>query len=125
MLLPIIGIFLGILLGVIFGGTVSVVVAEYLSVIAIVALDSLLEGGKKYLDDTFKSEYLLYTFIATALLSCLLVFFGHRVGLDIYLVAIVALGIRIFQNLNKIIALLIARKSNKKFINTASHYTED
>lgn len=125
LLLPFIGIITGTVLGLIWGSALPIVFAKYLSVIAIAAFDSLLEGAKNLLENKFNNQLLLIGFIVSALLSSLFVFWGNKSGLDIYLVAMIALAVRIYQNLHTIIVYLLERKNNKYFINSGNHYTED
>jgi len=125
LLLPFIGILCGAVIGLIFGTVLPIVFAKYLSVIAIAAFDSLLLGARNLLENKFNNQLLIIGFIGSALLSCLFVFLGDKTGLDIYLVAMIALAIRIYQTLHHIIILLLERRHNKSFISSTAHYTED
>jgi len=67
--------------------------------VAILAsFDSVLGAIRAELDGTFNDRIFLSGFIVNALVAVLLTFLGDQLGLDLYLVALIAFGLRIFNN---------------------------
>ncbi|MEL7563898.1 MAG: small basic family protein [Dehalobacterium sp.] len=111
---PIIGLILGILLGSIFTFTVPIVYAKYLSIAVLAALDSLLGGVRGILEESFDGTILLSGFFTNTLLAALLAYMGDHLGVDLYLAAVIAFGIRLFSNLGFIRRDLVSRYRNRK-----------
>ncbi len=102
MWLAIISIITGVLVGSILTVSVPIVFAKYLSVAVLAALDSLLGGMRAILEDDFDGTIMLSGFITNALMAAALAFLGDKMGLDLYLVAVITFGLRIFGNLGYI-----------------------
>jgi small basic protein len=96
--IPLAGLLLGILLGLVLQVSVSFEFARYTAVGIIAALDSVLGAVRAELDGTFNERIFLSGFITNALVAVLLTFVGDRLGLDLYLVALIRFGFGIFQN---------------------------
>lgn len=111
---PLLGLLLGALVGSVLTVTVPVVYAKYMSVAVLAALDSLLGGFRGIVEDSFDGTILLSGFFTNALLAALLAYLGDHLGLDLYLAAVVAFGIRLFHNLGFIRRDLINRYRKKK-----------
>ncbi|HMJ79904.1 MAG TPA: small basic family protein [Candidatus Dormibacteraeota bacterium] len=98
MWIPLAGLLLGVLLGLILQVSVSFELARYSAVAILAALDSVLGAVRAELDGTFSDRIFLSGFFTNALVAVLLTFLGDRLGIDLYLVALVAFGLRIFNN---------------------------
>jgi len=96
--IPLAGLLLGILLGLVFQVNVSFELARYTAVGIIAALDSVLGAVRAELDGSFSERIFITGFITNALVAVLLTFVGDRLGLDLYLVALIRFGFGIFQN---------------------------
>jgi small basic protein len=96
--IPLAGLLLGVLLGLILQVSVSFELARYSAVAILAALDSVLGAVRAELDGTFSDRIFLSGFVTNALVAVLLTFLGDRLGIDLYLVALVAFGLRIFNN---------------------------
>ncbi|HLY14428.1 MAG TPA: small basic family protein [Candidatus Limnocylindrales bacterium] len=99
MLLPLAGLGLGVLLGLLLKVNVSFEIARYSGVAIVAALDSVLGAVRAELDGVYDNRIFISGFITNAVVAVLLTFLGDRLGLDLYLVALVTFGPRIFQNL--------------------------
>ena len=99
MLLPLAGLGLGVVLGLLLKVNVSFEVARYSGVAIVAALDSVLGAVRAELDGVYDNRIFVSGFITNAVVAVLLTFLGDRLGLDLYLVALVTFGPRIFQNL--------------------------
>jgi len=96
--IPLAGLLLGVLLGLVLQVSVSFELARYSAVAILAAFDSVLGAVRAELDGTFNDRIFLSGFIVNALVAVLLTFLGDQLGLDLYLVALIAFGLRIFNN---------------------------
>ena len=78
---------------------VPVVFAKYMSIAILAILDSVFGGIRGYMESVFDTEIFLSGFITNALLAAGLAYLGDRLGVELYLAAVVAFGVRLFQNL--------------------------
>ncbi len=99
MWLPVLGLILGLAIGYISPFSVPIDYAKYLSVAILAALDSVLGGIRAVQEEHFNSMVFLTGFFSNMLLAGLLAYVGDRIGVDLYLAAVVAFGVRLFQNL--------------------------
>ena len=99
MLLPLAGLGLGVLLGLLLKVNVSFEFARYSAVAIVAAFDSVLGAVRAELDDVYDNRIFVSGFITNTVVAVLLTYLGDRLGLDLYLVALVTFGPRIFQNL--------------------------
>lgn len=98
MLLPLAGLLVGVLLGLVLNVNVSFEFARYSAVAILAALDSVLGAVRAELDGVFDNRIFISGFVTNAVVAVLLTFIGDRLGLDLYLVALITFGLRIFQN---------------------------
>jgi len=94
----ILAIFIGIIIGIILPYDIPLAYAKYVSVSFLAGMDSVLGGIRANMEGKFNFTVFSTGFIANALLAALLTFIGDRLGVDLYLAAIVTFGVRIFQN---------------------------
>ncbi|TWH48384.1 MULTISPECIES: small basic family protein [Sporomusa] len=99
MALPIAGLIIGVLIGISFPITVPVEYAKFLSVALLASLDSVFGGLRAGSEEKFDNTIFITGFFTNALLAAGLVYIGDRLGIDLYYVALLAFGLRIFQNL--------------------------
>lgn len=99
MWLPFLGLILGLAIGWFSPFTVPVEYSKYLSVAILAALDSVFGGLRAAQEEHFDATVFLTGFFTNILLAGLLAYIGDRIGVDLYLAAIVAFGVRLFNNL--------------------------
>ncbi len=98
MWIPLAGLLVGVLLALVLRINVSYELARYSAVGILAALDSVLGAIRAELDGSYDNRIFISGFIVNALVAVLLTFVGDRLGLDLYLVALITFGLRIFQN---------------------------
>ena len=98
MWLPLIGLALGIAVGLLFGVEVDPDLARYSAVGILAGLDSVLGAIRAELDAHYDNRVFISGFVTNALVAVALTFVGDQLGIDLYLVALFAFGLRIFQN---------------------------
>jgi small basic protein len=90
----------GIVLGLILQPTLPPVVAPYLPVIVVAALDTVLDGVRARLEGGYHEGEFLVTFLTNALLAAFVVWLAGRLGApDLSIGVIIVFGIRMFQSL--------------------------
>jgi small basic protein len=97
-LLPLAGLLLGITLGLVLDVNVGFELSRYSAVAILAALDSVLGAVRAELGGVYNNRVFLSGFVVNAIVAVLLTFIGDRLGLDLYLVALITFGLRIFQN---------------------------
>ncbi len=98
MLLPLAGLLVGILLGLVLNVNVGFELSRYSAVAILAALDSVLGAVRAELDGVYNNRIFVSGFVVNTIVAVLLTFIGDRLGLDLYLVALITFGLRIFQN---------------------------
>lgn len=86
---------------------------RYISCAFLAALDSVLGAAKASIEGRFEFKLFITGFIANTLLAGLLTFIGDRLGVELYLAAVLTFGVRIFNNLTFIRIDLINRKKEE------------
>lgn len=99
MMLPIIGVLTGIAIGLLFPFSMPAEYGKFMAVALLASLDSVFGGLRSTLEEKFDNAVFISGFFVNALLAVVLVFVGDRLGIDLYYVASLAFGLRIFQNL--------------------------
>ena len=98
MLLPLAGLLVGVLLGLVLNVQVGFDLSRYSAVAILAALDSVLGAVRAELDGVYNNRIFISGFISNAIVAVILTFIGDRLGLDLYLVALITFGLRIFNN---------------------------
>jgi len=97
-LLPLAGLLVGVLLGLVLNVNVGFELSRYSAVAILAALDSVLGAVRAELEGVYDNRIFVSGFVVNTVVAVLLTFIGDRLGLDLYLVALITFGLRIFQN---------------------------
>ncbi|MCS6776977.1 MAG: small basic family protein [Chloroherpetonaceae bacterium] len=76
--------------------------APYLSVAALAGLDTIFGGIRAGIEGRFQNDIFASGFLLNTLLAAGLAWLGDRIGVSLALVAVIALGSRVFLNLSLI-----------------------
>ncbi len=114
MWLPIFGLIIGISLGLMTDITVPEEYANYLSIAVLAALDTLFGGIRAHLQNIYDEKVFVTGFFFNILLAASLAFLGVHLGVDLYLAAIFAFGVRLFQNIAVIRRIILTKWENKR-----------
>ncbi len=109
MWLPLLGLILGIALGVLTDIEIPSVYENYLSIAVLAALDTMFGGIRAQLQQVYDDKVFITGFFFNIALAAGLAFLGVHIGVDLYLAAIFAFGVRLFQNIAVIRRILITR----------------
>ena len=100
-----IGLFIGFQIPIL----LPVAFVQYMAIGVLAALDSVFGGIRAYMEDSFDNTIFISGFITNTLLAAGLAYLGDRLGLELYLAAVVVFGVRIFQNLGIIRRYLLKK----------------
>ena len=109
LLLPALGVAVGVWLGFALPGQVPSAYVKYLGVALLAAFDSALGGLRAGLEDTYDPTVFFSGFVANAFLAGLLTYVGDRLGVELYLAAVIVFGARIFNNIAIMRRIIIGR----------------
>ena len=98
MLLPLAGLLVGVLAGLVLDVNVNFEFSRYTAVAILAALDSVLGAVRAELDGVYDNRIFISGFITNAIVAVILTFIGDRLSIDLYLVALITFGFRIFNN---------------------------
>ncbi|WP_186577549.1 small basic family protein [Aquibacillus kalidii] len=110
MWLPALCLIVGLSLGLMTDITVPDQYSNYLSIAVLAALDTIFGGIRAHLEGLFNEKVFLTGFFFNIILAALLAFLGVQLGVDLYLAAVFAFGVRLFQNIAIIRRVLIDKK---------------
>ena len=111
MLVLLLALALGVTLGLLVNISVPVGLLTYVGVIVLAAMDSCLGGIKAALEQNFDDKVFVFGFLTNTLMATFIVFIGDRIGVqELYLAAVVAFGMRVFDNLGSVRHLLFRRR---------------
>lgn len=114
MWLPVVGLIVGIALGFLTEIRIPAEYANYLSIAILAAFDTLFGGIRAYLQNIYDEKVFVSGFFFNILLAASLAFLGVHLGVDLYLAAVFAFGVRLFQNIAVIRRLLLTKWSTNK-----------
>ncbi len=114
MWLPLAGLLIGILLGLLSDIHVPAGWSQYVAVALLAALDTVFGGMRANLEGAFDVRVFSTGFFFNTLLAAGLAFLGERIGIDLYLAAVIFFGTRIFNNLATIRRILLNRWTDRR-----------
>src|SRR3954454_16942583 len=111
MWLPVLGLIIGLLLGFSTDIQIPVEYSNYLSIAVLAALDTLVGGMRAHLQNSYDEKVFVSGFFFNIILAASLAFLGVHLGVDLYLAAVFAFGVRLFQNIAVIRRILLVKWS--------------
>ena len=112
--LALLGLLMGVMLGLAFSVNVPAEYSRYTAMAILAALDSVFGAVRAELEGQFDNRIFLSGFFANIVLASALTLLGDRLGVELYIAAIVAFGVRTFNNLAIIRRQLILQLSGPK-----------
>lgn len=111
MFVLILALALGVMAGLLLRIGIPAPLLTYLGVAVLAALDSCLGGVRAALERSFSDRVFIFGFITNTLMAAFIVFLGERIGVrELYLAAVVAFGVRLFNNLGIVRRLMFQRR---------------
>jgi small basic protein len=102
MWLPIIGLLVGVAISYLLSITIPTQYSRYTAMAILAASDSVLGAARAHLEGQYDNRVFISGFCVNAILAGFLTFVGDRLGVELYYAAIVAFGVRLFNNLGMI-----------------------
>lgn len=109
MWLPLLGLVLGVTLGLLSDIGIPQAYGNYLLIAVLAALDTLFGGVRAHLQQVYDDKIFITGFFFNIALAAALAFLGVHLGVDLYLAAVFAFGVRLFQNIAVIRRILLTR----------------
>ncbi len=113
MWLPLLGLLLGVSLGLLSDIQIPQIYSNYLSIAVLAALDTLFGGIRAHLQQIYDDKVFISGFFFNTVLAAGLAFLGVHLGVDLYLAAVFAFGVRLFQNIAVIRRILLTKWSDR------------
>jgi small basic protein len=105
--------FLGLLIGIIVGLTTQINIPEkfspYMSVAILACLDSVFGAIRANLSKNFQADIFISGFFGNAIIAAAMAYLGDRLGIPMYIAAVIIFGGRIFNNFAIIRRLIIEK----------------
>jgi small basic protein len=111
MWLPIMGLVIGAIIGLLTDIRIPEEYSNYLSIAILAALDTLFGGIRAQLQNIYDEKVFVSGFFFNIVLAASLAFLGVHLGVDLYLAAVFAFGVRLFQNIAVIRRILLTKWS--------------
>lgn len=99
MWLPLVGLLLGLLIGLLFSPVIPQEYSRYTAVAILAGLDAIFGAIRADLGGSYDARVFWSGFFSNVILAIGLTFLGDRLGVDLSLAAVVAFGVRLFNNL--------------------------
>jgi len=98
MWLPLLALVIGLVIGLQFSFTVPQEYARYTAVGILAALDAILGAARAELNHAYDNRIFISGLLSNVALAVGVTFLGDRLGVDLSLAAVVAFGVRMFNN---------------------------
>lgn len=108
-MVAIVGLVIGIILGVVFNINFPVKLSPYISVAIFACIDSIFGAIRSSINKDFRADIFISGFFGNAFLAAGMVYLGDKLGLPVYIAAIIVFGQRIFNNFAAIRRVLMDR----------------
>lgn len=102
-----VGLIIGIIIGVLWNVPIPDKFSPYMSVAIFACLDSVFGAIRAGLTKDFRADVFISGFFGNAVLAVALVYLGDKLGIPIYLAAVIVFGGRLFNNFAVIRRLLL------------------
>lgn len=108
-----IGLIIGIIIGVLWKVNIPDKFSPYISVAILACLDSVFGALRASLAKNFQADIFISGFFGNAVLAAGLAYLGDKLGVPIYLAAVIVFGGRVFDNFAIIRRLLIEKAKSR------------
>jgi small basic protein len=102
-----VGLLIGVILGIVWNIDIPVEFSPYISVAIFACLDSVFGAIRGSISQNFRADIFISGFFGNAVLAVAMVYLGDKLGIPIYLAAVIVFGGRIFNNFAIIRRLLL------------------
>ena len=114
MLIPFIGLMIGIAVGMLSGMVFPAGFSAYVAMGILACMDSLLGGIYANMRDDFRWKVFATGAVTNAILAIALIWLGNQLSIDLSIAAILVYGSRIFNNCSNIRHFLLNKNDRKE-----------
>lgn len=107
MMIPMIGLIIGVLFGIFSGFTIPYGYSAYVAIGILACLDSVLGGSYALMKKEFNLKVFVSGFFSNGVLAIGLVWLGNQLDMELSIAAVVVYGSRMFNNFSKIRRFLL------------------
>lgn len=112
-MLGFLGLIIGMIIGVVWKINIPEKFSPYMSVAILACLDSVFGAIRASLSKKFQADIFISGFFGNAVLAAGLAYLGDKLGVPIYLAAVIVFGGRIFNNFAIVRRLLIEKAKTR------------
>ena len=117
-------ILLGVLIGYFLPVSIPAEYSIYVAVMLLGAVDAEAGGINARIHHQFRGSLFISGAVGNGLIAVFITYLGERIGISLYLAAVVVFGTRLFQNFGEIRRELLTLSRNRNTINKSDDKTQ-
>ena len=121
----VLSVLLGVLIGALWPWSIPAQYSIYAAVMLLAALDAAAGGINARLHHKFRGSLFVSGALGNGLIAVFLTYMGERIGISLYLAAVVVFGTRLFQNFGEIRRELLTLSGNRNTIGKNTDKTQE
>ena len=121
----VLSVLLGVLIGALLPWSIPAQYSIYAAVMLLAALDAAAGGINARLHHKFRGSLCVSGALGNGLIAVFLTYMGERIGISLYLAAVVVFGTRLFQNFGEIRRELLTLSGNRNTIGKNTDKTQE
>ena len=121
----VLSVLLGVLIGALLPWSIPAQYSIYAAVMLLAALDAAAGGINARLHHKFRGSLFVSGALGNGLIALFLTYMGERIGISLYLAAVVVFGTRLFQNFGEIRRELLTLSGNRNTIGKNTDKTQE
>ena len=121
----VLSVLLGVLIGALLPWSIPAQYSIYAAVMLLAALDAAAGGINARLQHKFRGSLFVSGALGNGLIAVFLTYMGERIGISLYLAAVVVFGTRLFQNFGEIRRELLTLSGNRNTIGKNTDKTQE
>ena len=121
----VLSVLLGVLIGALLPWSIPAQYSIYAAVMLLAALDAAAGGINARLHHKFRGSLFVSGALGNGLIAVFLTYMGERIGISLYLAAVVVFGTRLFQNFGEIRRELWTLSGNRNTIGKNTDKTQE
>lgn len=120
----VVSILLGVLIGYFLPVSIPAEYSIYVAVMLLAAVDAAAGGINARIHHQFRGSLFISGALGNGLIAVFITYLGERIGISLYLAAVVVFGTRLFQNFGEIRRELLTLSRNRNTINKSVDETQ-
>ncbi|MCB7512767.1 small basic family protein [bacterium 210917-SL.2.15] len=121
----VLSVLLGVLIGALLPWSIPAQYSIYAAVMLLAAIDAAAGGINARLHHKFRGSLFVSGALGNGLIAVFLTYMGERIGISLYLAAVVVFGTRLFQNFGEIRRELLTLSGNRNTISKNTDKTQE